>query len=164
MAIAPKLTALKEVHYTDIGHITWDMTDFLERIPTALHVFIVPEWLHISQRPSAITQHGSTLRKLTISSFGRRRPDDILVTDADLVLLCKGLPHLEELGLDLDRDKAKNDWPYNTLDIIAGFPSLRRIQLSFELSERYLPPSTPLVTVSAARQLFSYLRERNKNI
>jgi hypothetical protein len=87
-----------------------------------------------------------------------------LVTDKYLVDLCNGLPHLEELAIDIARDKDGNDWPYSALDIISRFSRLRTVQLRFELGDGGAVLPTPYVTVSAARQLFSYLLERNKNI
>jgi hypothetical protein len=91
-------------------------------------------------------------------------PASSLITDADLVALCNGLPHLIELALDIARDKNENDWPYSSLEIITRFPCLQSVKPWFELG--YGLPSRPIphVTVSAARHLFAYLRERNRNI
>jgi len=167
LEIAPKLTALKEII---LGDLYWDKTEltaFLEQIPTALELLSIPSWSYIGGKHGAISQHGATLRKLAIHSSEPWKADS-LMTDTDLVTLCNGLPHLEELTLDIARDKARNAWPYSTLDIIASVRCLRSIQLLFELwfelgtEGPELP--TPHLTVSAARQLFAYLRERNKNI
>lgn len=160
LEMAPKLTALKEFILDLCGDKT-ELTAFLEQIPTALELLSIPSWSYIGDKHGAITQHGAALRKLTIHCLEPWKADS-LVTDTDLVTLCNGLPHLEELTLDIARDKARNAWPYSTLDIIASFQCLRSIKLWFELVSAPLP--TPHLTVSAARQLFAYLRERNKNI
>jgi hypothetical protein len=162
LEIAPKLTALKEITLD----LCWDktkLTPFLEQIPTALELLSIPNWSYIGDKHGAITQHGAGLRKLAIHCLEPRKADS-LMTDTDLVTLCNGLPHLEELTLDIARDKARNAWPYSTLDIIASFQCLRSIQLWFELGTGRPELPIPHLTVSAAHQLFAYIRERNKNI
>lgn len=166
LEIAPKLTALKEIILEEKFNLCWDKTEltaFLEQIPTALELLSIPSWSYIGDKHGAITQHGVALRKLAIHCLEPWKADS-LMTDTDLVTLCNGLPHLKELTLDIARDKARNAWPYSTLDIIASFQCLRSIQLWFELGTGGPELRTPHLTVSAARQLFAYLRERNKNI
>jgi hypothetical protein len=159
--IVPKLIALKEVVFENRFNRQWDKATFLEQVPTELELVSIPGWSYVSRKPGPITRHGAALRKLTIHCM---EPWTSLVTDADLVALCNGLPHLTELALDIARDKNENDWPYSSLEIIARFPCLRSVILWFELG--YGLPSLPIphVTVSAAHHLFAYLRERNRNI
>jgi hypothetical protein len=166
LKIAPKLTHLKEVIFEERGSEYWEKekttATFLEEIPTALELLSIPSWSNVGNKPGPITRHGAELRKLKIHEQWWTAHS--LVTDKDLVDLCKGLPHLEELAIDMARDKNGNDWPYSALDIIARFSRLRTVQLWFELGDGRATPPTPHLTVSAARQLFGYLRERNKNI
>jgi hypothetical protein len=161
LEIAPKLTALKEIDFSK-GHIYCDTATFLEQIPTTLESLSLPCWEIIGDRHGVITRQGQTLRRLTIHDFQPWKPENI-VANSDLLILSKSLPNLNELALDIPRDNSKNDWPYTTLDVIASFPRLRNIKLWFALTDSDAPP-TPHVTVFAARQLFTYLRERNRNI
>ena len=158
LEIAPKMTHLKEV-VTE-----FECAAFLEEIPTALKLLNIPSWSHVDCRPDPITRHGAELRMLKIHRAEHQWTTDSLVTDKDLVDLCNGLPHLEELAIDISRDQKAKDWPYSSLEIIARFPSIRIVQLWFELGTGHPTPPTPPLTVFAARQLFEYLRERNKKI
>ncbi len=168
LKIAPKLTHLKEVVFGERCGALWEerklTATFLDEIPTALELLSIPSWSHVDYKPSPITRHGAELRKLKMHRVEKWWTTDSLVTDKDLVDLCNGLPHLEELAIDIARDKNGNDWPYSALDIIARFSCLRTVQLWFELGNGRPAPPTPHLTVFAARQLFGYLRERNKNI
>lgn len=164
LGIAPKLTALKEVVFDQRFDRRWDRTAFLEQIPTALELLTIPSWSDVSKKLGPITRHGVALRKLTIHYLEPSWTADSLVTNADLVGLRDGLPHLAELAVDISRDKTGNAWPYSTLDIIASFPCLRSVQLWFELGIDNPTPPMPYITVSTIRQLFTYLRKRNRNI
>jgi hypothetical protein len=161
MEIAPRLMCLKEVVITDRWHCPWDKTAFLEEIPTALERISIQSWGDVGNKPGPITRHGAALRRLEMHLVGRPWAADRLVTDTGLAALCNGLPHLEELAIDIARDKSA-DWPYSSLDIIARFPCLRTVQLWFQLDRP--APLIPHLTVSAAHQLFGYLRKRNRNI
>jgi hypothetical protein len=158
LEMAPKMTYLKEVM------IEFECATFLEEIPTSLKLLNIPSWSHVDCRPDPITRHGVELRKLKIHRVEQRWTTDSLVTDKDLVDLCNGLPHLKELAIDIARDQKAKDWPYSSLEIIARFPSIRIVQLWFELGTGRVTPPTPPLTIFAARRLFKYLRERNKNV
>ena len=159
--LAPKLTALKEINF-DASIFYRDKVMLLEQIPTTLESLSFPSWQIIGNRHSAIIRHGDTLRKLVIHWSEPTRLEAPMA-DSDLVILSKGLPHLEELAFDLSRDDTKNDWLYETLDIVADFPRLRNLQLYLALPDpRAL--RAPHVTVSTIRQLLTYLRNRNRNI
>lgn len=163
LEMVPKLTALKEFVFEELIDRRWEdaeLNTFLDQIPTALELLSIPSWCHINKQPGPLIRHGEVMRSLTIHSF-EPWTENSLVTDADLVTLRDGLPHLEELALDIARDKTRHAWPFSTLDIIAGFSCLQSLQLWFEL-KAVLP--MPHVTVFAARQLLAYLREQNKKM
>jgi hypothetical protein len=161
LEIAPKLTALKEIDFLK-SHIYGDRATFLEQIPTTLESLSLPCWEIIGDRHGAITRQGQTLRRLKIHHFQPWKPEN-LIAKSDLLILSKNLPNLNELTLDISRDKTKHDWPYKTLDAIASFPRLRNIQLWFALTDSDAPPK-PHVTVFAACHLFTYLWDRNRYI
>jgi hypothetical protein len=161
--IAPKLTHLREVLFS--GSSAYWQWEFLEGIPSVLERLSIPSWGNINKRPGLITQYGSALRSLTIHTSREPWPADSLVTDYDLVKLCDGIPHLEELVINLGRDKIGNNWPYTALDIIARkLLRLRSLELGFELGGIGAPYQIPHLTVYSARQLFRYIRQRNNNI
>jgi hypothetical protein len=164
LEMAPKLTALKEAVFEDRFDLCWDRTAFLEQIPASLELLTIPSWSSVSNKPGPITRQGGALRKLTIHCLEPLWTVDNLVTDAHLVALRNGLPRLAELALDITRDEAGNAWPYSKLDLIASFPCLRSVRLWFKLGDGDPAPPMPHVTVSTIRQLFTYLRERNRNI
>jgi hypothetical protein len=158
--------ALKEIILEEKFNLCRDKTEltaFLEQIPNALELLSIPSWTYIGDKYGAITRHEAALRKLAIYYLEPWKADS-LMTDTDLVTLCNSLPYLEELTLDIARDKVRNAWPYSTLEIIASFQCLRSIQLWLELGTGGPELPTPHLTVSAARQLVAYLRERNKKI
>lgn len=163
--IVPKLTGLREVEFDHLEHI--DHTEFLNELTSTLESLSIVCWENVGSRPDPIIRHGATLRKLRVH---RRILRDINMTSQDIVQLCKGLPHLEELAIDIARDEVANDWPYEALDAIASLPSVRTIELWFNLGcprprapTPFVAPA-PFLTVSSSRRLFSYLHERNKNI
>lgn len=163
--IAPKLTRLKEFVLDGGGWetrgIPWDMTVFLHKIASSLELLSIPSWNYVGNKPDPIMRHGSELRCLKIHEVSDGWKVISYVTHQDLAQLCNGLPHLEELTIDIAREE--NDWPYKALDAIAKFPSLRTVELWFELGDASQPPA-PFLTFSSARHLFSYLHERSKSI
>lgn len=161
MRIAPKLVCLQEVTFEE-GFP--NLAEFLEEIPVGLENLTFLNWGDIPNDPSSMIRHGQTLRRLMIHGKHEPWPANTLTTGDQLIGLCDELPHLEVLALELARDQIKNDWPYSTLDCIAKFPKLRNVELWFELGKDSDTPPIPHLTIFAARQLFRYLRERNKNI
>ncbi|RYP53569.1 hypothetical protein DL768_001487 [Monosporascus sp. mg162] len=160
--IAPRLTGLRELmlEYSDS-----DKADFLDEITSPLEILSISGWHRVDNKPNPINRHGATLRKLKIHQpeLQWRSKTHSFVTAADLVQLSHGLPHLEELAIDIARDENANEWPYGALDAIARFSSLRTAELWFPLGLE--PPAPrPFLIVSLARHLFSYLRERNESI
>ncbi len=163
--IAPKLTRLKELMFEERFDLRWDKTGFLNEITSPLELLSIPSWDHTGKNPGTITRHGAGLRKLKIHQLELLWTTDSCVTDRGLAQLSNGLPRLEELAIDIARDRDANDWPYKALDAIAKFPCLRTVELWFRLSDGYEPaPAKPILTISSARHLFSYLRERNQKI
>lgn len=154
--IAPKLTHLKEV----VGQ----NANFLQTIPTMLKLLDIPYWSRVDWKPDSITRHGAELRKLRIHGYPQSWITERLLNDEDLLTLCNGLPHLEELAIDVAIDSKASDWPYSSLEIIAKFRSIRVVSLWFELGEESVTPPAPALTVLAARQMFEYLHTRNRNI
>ncbi|RYP63440.1 hypothetical protein DL771_009293 [Monosporascus sp. 5C6A] len=161
-AITPKLTGLRELKFKVFS---WDEAGFLGEIASPLEILSIPGWYRVDNKPNPINRHGATLRKLKIHKPEREwwTNRHSFITAPDLVQLSNGLPHLEELAIDIARDENANKWPYGVLDAIARFPILRTVELWFPLGNE--PPAPrPLLTVSSARHLFSYLRERNESI
>jgi hypothetical protein len=157
--IAPKLKHLKEVEGL------FASSKFLQMIPTVLEVLNIPYWSCVDCKPDSIVRHGTRLRRLTLHSQPHSWINECLPRDEDLLEMANGLPHLEELAIDVAIDSKANDWPYSSLEIIAKFRSIRVIRIWFELGigENSLTP-TPALTAFVARQLFEYLHARNKNI
>ncbi|KAG4431555.1 hypothetical protein IFR05_012968 [Cadophora sp. M221] len=161
LKIAPKLVNLKEVEFKAQY---WDKATFLETLPTTLESLSIPSWGNVSSNLSCIILHGATLKKLTIHRVESHHNVAAFVPDVALLALCDGLPHLTDLGLDVARDTENNDWHYTTLDTIAKFPNLRNIHLWLDLGVAGEAPRIPHLTVSAARSLFNFLHERNRDI
>ncbi|KAI1375971.1 hypothetical protein F4677DRAFT_419907 [Hypoxylon crocopeplum] len=161
--IAPKLTRLREVLYQEqLGF--WDMSTFINDIASPLELLTIPSWTHVGNKPDAMIRHGSSLRKLKMHQCERLWKPNSCVAGPDLAQLSNGLPRLEELVIDIARDEGTNDWPYGALDAIANFPSLRTVELWFGLGDGSTPPPTPFLTISSARHLFGYLRERSSSV
>ncbi|KAH8667043.1 hypothetical protein BX600DRAFT_436414 [Xylariales sp. PMI_506] len=85
------------------------------------------------------------------------------ISAPELVQLSNGLIHLEELAIDVAREQDSDEWPYPMLDAIAGFKSVRSVEIWLPLGGD--PPArTPSLTVTSARLLFNYLRARTENL
>ncbi|KAK3897473.1 hypothetical protein C8A05DRAFT_38975 [Staphylotrichum tortipilum] len=97
--------------------------------------------------PATLALHSPTLRRLTIHT--------VPPSTTDLAALRDGLPNLTTLTLVGAREAEA--WPQEALGVLAGFRSLEDVTLWFGLG----PPMTPLkpyLTVSAAAEMFTYLR------
>jgi hypothetical protein len=156
--IASKLTSLKHIKF----NASWSanaerVTQFFDELPSVLESISIPNLTCVGA--DTILRHGTGLRRLEIHSkeFHQSKWNDHVPTKHDLVQFRDGLPHLEELIIDLDKDQA-NWLPHDTLDILAGFPKLRRLGLWFELGNASETPPEPLITAESACQLFRYLR------
>lgn len=157
-----KLTALKHVRFARSWNPNRESTQqFFEQVPSTLESICIPTLGCVGI--TAIARHGLGLRKLEIHqeelSYGKWK--DGLITDQDLAALRDALPHLEELAIDVDRDG--DDWPRNTLGIVAEFPRLQSLKLWFGLGEWMVKPAEPYLTMASASELFRDLRRRSNN-
>lgn len=160
-AIAPKLTHLKEIVFSerqDGGDYTW-----LGEINAPLEVLTMPSWSCLRNRPGLITRHGATLRRLKIHQAEPWDPGSCVTAPA-LLQLCRDLPHLRELEIDLERGEDVDGWPYAALEAIAASSSLRTVKLWFKLGRTRTELVEPLLTVFSARHLANYLRVRSGNV
>ncbi|KAG7284890.1 hypothetical protein NEMBOFW57_009505 [Staphylotrichum longicolle] len=172
--IAQQLTALHEVDLcsayqfpTIYKHDERAMIHFLETIPSMLDSITVPNFASLSTTP--IIRHGSRLRSLELVCpvpYCSRQPEyrwtDGIAGIQALTELRDGLPRLEHLSIHLAADG--NDWPYPTLDIVAGFPRLRSVKFNTALAvprSDVDAPAPPHVTAASAESLLRYMRERS---
>ncbi|KAH9904707.1 hypothetical protein F4778DRAFT_730441 [Xylariomycetidae sp. FL2044] len=155
--IAPKLTSLREL----ILHSSREGTAILDQIPASLQSLSVPGWRFASGHCEAILRHGEELRVLKMHGWPVSDTESPAITDRGLDRLRDGLPHLEQLEVELrrDHDGEKKSWPYAALDAIAKFRRLRTVEVWFDTFE-----GTPAVTASSVRHLLGYLRRRNRHI
>jgi hypothetical protein len=171
--IARQLTALDEVDlcsgYTFpviYQHDERAMIHFFETIPSMLDSITVPNFASLSTTP--IIRHGSRLRNLELicpvphCPWPEGQSTHGIGGSEDLMKLRDGLPRLEHLTIHISTDG--NDWPYATLDIVAGFPRLRSAKLHFALAGPQSDvdaPAPPHVTVASAESLLRYMREHS---
>ena len=172
-ALAPKLTCLRELALMAHGLDSVKLK-VLDEITSPLETLSISGWHADDDEPiRRITRHGATLRQLKIHEkqrdiFGHTRG---FLAARDLIQLGGGLPHLEELAIDIargrqDLDKGSDDadeWPYEALDAIARFPHLRTVEFWFPLGVHPVMPR-PFLNVSSASHLFGYIRGQNDNI
>lgn len=82
----------------------------------------------------------------------------------DLMELRDGLPQLQHLTIHIRTVTSGSDWPYDALDIMAGFPRLQSAKLFFSLptpkSADDVPPP-PYLAMASAESLFLYVREHS---
>lgn len=177
--ISQHLTALDEVDFTIQGENSRhggirdynerEMTDFFLKVPSILGSIIVPNFSALTT--DVIVRHGPRLRSLElvrretqqrIDGVFRSEIIDGISGNEDLLKLQQGLPKLEKLAIFLP--DIKDEWPYDTLDILAGFPRLSSLKVAFGVpraeSDDEAPPA-PHLTAAAAESLFRYMRERS---
>ncbi|KAM5369043.1 hypothetical protein ACJZ2D_009138 [Fusarium nematophilum] len=161
IAMAPNLTMLRELA---LDEPSYEM-ELLDEIASPLEMLSFSSWNRVGNEPNRITKFAATLQRLRVheNEPGWRHDQHSFITNPELIHLSTSLPNLQHLALDMERDKETQQWPYATLDAIAAFPSLRTVELWFPLGHES-PAPTPLLTVSSARHLGDYLRERNENI
>ncbi|KAI1086188.1 hypothetical protein F5B19DRAFT_487680 [Rostrohypoxylon terebratum] len=157
MQIMPQLTSLEAIGgFSNSGSAV--IRSAFDLVPSSLSSIDVPKIADIGLKN--LLRHGSTLRSLTIHQDedheGKWRQEAI--DSETLIKIRDQCPHIEELSLDISRNGA---WPYEMLDILSSFPSLRSLTLWFELGQvKKSEPIQPYVTFSAAGKLFQYLHER----
>jgi hypothetical protein len=164
LTLMPQLSAspLEEISIECGGRGQDTIVPAFMSLPTTLKAIEVDSFPDISL--ACITRHCNSLQRLRIHHT--ERYDDSwnneVVDHCSLCEIREHCPHIEELGLDIARDE---DWPYETLDILAGFPRLHTLTLWFELGIRDNDnPTKPYVTFSAAAKLFNYIHTRNSRI
>ncbi|OIW34668.1 hypothetical protein CONLIGDRAFT_675634 [Coniochaeta ligniaria NRRL 30616] len=172
--ITQKLTALEQVsfrHRIRFQNMAGsrderDTVQFLQDLPTALESLSIPNLPTLGTDP--IIRHGPRLRRLELLRSDhpykiKNEWKEIAVTCEDLVRLRDGLPKLEELALDIAKEG--NEWPYKALEILASFPRLRNLKLTFGLStpEKEDTPAPPYLTMASAEALFRYIREHSSS-
>ncbi|KAB5560301.1 hypothetical protein GE09DRAFT_86810 [Coniochaeta sp. 2T2.1] len=171
--ISQKLTSLKEIGFLPDMHPrpipVYDRqaaASFLREVAPTLESITVPQrFMRHSMTP--ILRHGLSLRKLAlIRRSGRDHWEDHAISNEHLFRLRDGLPHLEELVVSVANNAHNHEhWAYDTLDILAGFQSLRWLKLSLELAipeGKVDTPAPPYLTMSSADSLFRYLREHSR--
>ncbi|KAB5562771.1 hypothetical protein GE09DRAFT_759274 [Coniochaeta sp. 2T2.1] len=172
--VSQKLTSLKEIGFLPDVHPrpipVYDRqaaASFLREVAATLESITAPQrFMRDSMTP--ILRHGLSLRKLALM----RRPSsrdhwgDHAISNEHLFRLRDGLPHLEELAVSVANNAHNHEhWAYDTLDILAGFQSLRWLKLSLELAipeGKFDTPAPPYLTMSSAELLFRYLREHSR--
>ncbi|KAI1142638.1 hypothetical protein F5Y05DRAFT_365564 [Hypoxylon sp. FL0543] len=130
---------------------------FYEQVPSSLESLTVPNMACIGLEN--LLRHKSTLKKLTIHQEESYEPTwlQMAIDAKTLIAIRDNCPYIEELSLDISRD---GEWPYEMLDILAGFRSLRFLKIWFELGVADSSnPVQPYVHFSAVRNLFKYIHE-----
>lgn len=168
--IAPQLTALDHVNFASGFHFGFPniykheqqaMIHFFQVVPSMLDSIVVPNFESLTTAP--IVRH-SRLRSLKLICpipcpvFEREG----IAGNQDLMELRDGLPQLQHLTIHIAT--SGSDWPYDALDILAGFPRLQSAKLFFSLptpkSADDVPPP-PYLTMASAESLFRYVREHS---
>ncbi|OIW34583.1 hypothetical protein CONLIGDRAFT_626615 [Coniochaeta ligniaria NRRL 30616] len=166
--IAQQLTALDEVNFgwgfhspAIYEHDKRAMIHFFQTIPSMLDSIVVPNFESLSTAP--IVRHGSRLRNLELTC---RLPclwsREGIVSNQDLMELRDGLPQLQQLTIYIAT--SGNDWPYDSLEILSGFPRLHSAKLFFSLpapKSKDDTPTPPYLTMASADSLFRYMREHS---
>ncbi|KAI1440657.1 hypothetical protein F5Y02DRAFT_401963 [Annulohypoxylon stygium] len=156
MKIMPQLTSLESIGgFRNSGSTV--IHGAFSLVPSSLRSIGAPKIADVGLEN--LLRHGNTLRSLTIHQDedyeGRWRHETI--NAETLIKIRDRCPHIEELNLDISRN---GDWPYEMLDILASFNSLRSLTIWFELGlDSRSKPVKPYVTFSAVGRLFQYLRE-----
>ncbi|CAH0058854.1 unnamed protein product [Clonostachys solani] len=158
LELAPKLISLDEA---SLGRDTqWsDFPGFYRAVPSVLSTIILPSF--ISLGVEGIIEHASKLKSLHLHQDQSHLWAEESIDAPSLRKIQEECPLIEELELDINR---KDDWPYDILDIIAGFRKLRSLTIWFELC---LPGRSaifiqPPLTYSAVEKILS-AAERAKN-
>ncbi|KAL4947907.1 hypothetical protein BDW69DRAFT_177496 [Aspergillus filifer] len=152
--IVPKLTALEEITFSRMHHPE-SIRSFLLTVPTMLLAISIPTVSNVGV--DSILRHKHTLRKLEI-----HHPDVLYkLQEHEIRQMRDSLLKLEELTVDLGRSGA--DWPCSLLDSLASFPSLRKLDVYFDLG-RSDDIARPYLTASTAMQLWKYMRDRSATL
>jgi hypothetical protein len=151
LKIAPKLASIEHVVF-DRPWGTERVIDVYESVPNALQSITIPRFNTLGL--NGIIRHGSQLRVLKIHQKETRTWADETIDASSLLTIQRECPLIEELALDISRN---GDWPYDVLEVLAGFPKLRILTIWFEMGRVGRKPDDivrPLVTYPAVDELY----------
>ncbi|KAM0281170.1 hypothetical protein ACHAO9_010858 [Fusarium lateritium] len=136
--------------------------EFFASVPSALESICIATLDSIGI--DGLVQHAESLRKLQFHQKPRQMDQwrEGIISDDNLILIREKLPQLQELGIDVKRNK--NEWPDKTFDILAGFPNLQKLELRFELGGARDIRLKPHLTMAAVSELFGYLVKRSSTL
>ncbi|CAH0020296.1 unnamed protein product [Clonostachys rhizophaga] len=168
LKLAPKLISLDEASFGQDTQRS-KFSEFYRAVPNTLSTVRLPKVASLGVE--GIVEHASKLKILhihqePIAIWGQLSIWAEETIDApSLLKIQQECPLIEELALDIKR---QDDWPYDILDILAGFPKLRSLTIWFELCS-YNPAEfiheptefiQPPLTYSAVEELFIYIRSK----
>ncbi|CAG9975529.1 unnamed protein product [Clonostachys byssicola] len=154
LKIAPKLISIQHVAF-DRPWGTEKVVDFYQSVPNALQSVIIPRFSALGL--DGITRHGAQLRVLEIHQKETMTWADETINASSLLTIQRECPLIEELALDISRN---GDWPYDVLEVLAGFPKLRILTIWFEMGRVGREPDDivqPLVTYPAVDELYRHI-------
>ncbi|CAI6094224.1 unnamed protein product [Clonostachys chloroleuca] len=157
LRVAPKLSALEEA---SLGVVSDPkiIREFYDTVPNSLSAIEIHQFDALGV--DGIIRHASKLRTLGIHQRQSRDWSEHTIDAPSLLEIQKACPLIEALDLDIKRE---GDWPYEILDILAGFRNLRRLTLWFELGWVGHEPFDvvqPVVNYSAVDTLFTYVNSK----
>ncbi|CAH0050817.1 unnamed protein product [Clonostachys solani] len=154
LKLAPKLISIEHVVF-DRPRGTERVIDFYESVPNALQSITIPRFSALGL--GGIIRHGSNLRVLKIHQKETKTWADETINASSLLTIQRECPLIEELALDISRN---GDWPYDILEVLAGFPKLRILTIWFEMGWVGREPDEivrPLVTYPAVDELYRHI-------
>ncbi|CAH0027656.1 unnamed protein product [Clonostachys rhizophaga] len=157
LRVAPKLSALEEA---SLGVVSDPkiIREFYDTVPNPLRSIEIHQFDALGV--DGIIRHASKLKSLGIHQRQSRDWSEHTIDAPSLLEIQKACPLIEALDLDIKRE---GDWPYEILDILAGFKSLRRLTMWFELGWVGHEPFDvvqPVVNYSAVETLFTYINSK----
>jgi hypothetical protein len=162
LKIMPKLTSLGRCLFPRTRNKSSEerIKIFYEQVPSELENIIVSSISMISL--PGILRHGARLKKLSLHQpESHMEENDPVLDNSMLSSIRDGCPYIEELTLHLVRNE---HWPYEALDILAGFPRLRILNIWFRLGiGRLYGPIKPYLNITAAEKMFRHINARRGN-
>uniref|UniRef100_A0A8H7K0Z3 F-box domain-containing protein n=1 Tax=Bionectria ochroleuca TaxID=29856 RepID=A0A8H7K0Z3_BIOOC len=157
LRVAPKLSALEEASLGVVSNPKI-IREFYDTVPNFLHAIEIHQFDALGV--DGIIRHASKLKSLGIHQRQSRDWSEHTIDAPSLLEIQKACPLIEALDLDIKRE---GDWPYEILDILAGFRNLRRLTLWFELGwvgHEPFDAVQPVVNYSAVETLLTYLNSK----
>lgn len=159
--LMPRLTSLQEMTHLD-QWLDQDLSRFYLHIPSLLTSISVPTLKSITL--GGILHHGGTLEALHIhqpESYYFQWRDYAMDIDS-LRAIQQNCTNMAELSLDIARDGM---WPHDMFEALAQFGRLRILHVWLELgANSSTGPVEPLVTMSAAEEMYRMIRSRARGI